>query len=70
MSQASMPISLNTKFMHPITNHCPDATAKYFEWSDVAKLFKKGSKQFEAACLRYKWHIAKCAVCREGSDAA
>ena len=53
---------------HPIAN-CEKAWELYYEWVPIAALFKKGRKQYESACLRYKWHIAKCPVCREGLDA-
>ncbi len=68
MSQASLQTSSNTNY-HPTTARCPEAIGKYYAWNFVSKSFKKGSKQYETACLRYKWHLAKCAVCREGLDA-
>ena len=57
--------SLATKLYRPTAN-CLEAEGLDAEWSQIAKWFKKGSKQYETACLRYKWHLAKCAVCREG----
>lgn len=57
-----------TNGYHPLAR-CPEATEKYFEWVDVAESYKKGSKQYEKACLRYKWHVAGCDVCQEGLDA-
>ena len=59
---------MNTNFSHPTAN-CPKATEKYYAWIFVAKTFKPGTEQYEKACLRYKWHLAECDVCREGLDA-
>ncbi len=61
--------NVNSTFSHP-TASCPIASALYFKWTNLTKQFKKGSEQYETACLKYKWHLAKCAVCREGLDAA
>ena len=50
---------------HPITR-CPDARDLYFAWTK----FKKGTADYEKACLRYKWHVygGKCDKCREGLE--
>ena len=49
---------------HPTAN-CPVARDLYFKgWVK----FEKGSKQYEYAAEKYRWHIAKCTVCREALD--
>ena len=60
-------IQTSSNISHP-TARCPVATSLYFKWVAVAARFKKGRKPYESACLEYKWHVAKCAVCREGRD--
>jgi len=52
---------------HPVAN-CIKAKNLYYRWVRSAKTYKRGSKQYESACLRYKWHLAECEVCREGLD--
>ena len=68
MSQANSQSSLNTNSSLLIDN-CSEAEFLYHAWCLVAMVYKKGNEQYELACLRYKWHLAECAVCREGLDA-
>ncbi len=49
---------------HPAAN-CAVAWLLYMEWAD----HKKGSKDYAYAGDKYKWHLAKCPVCREALDA-
>ena len=48
-------------YSHPIAN-CPKARDLYFAWTK----HKKGTADYEKACLKYKWHIANCEVCQGG----
>ena len=65
MSQESTPILLNTNYSHPIAS-CNRAKVLYYAWTFVAEIYKKGSEQYEEACLRYKWHLAECQTCQKG----
>lgn len=64
-SKASTPILSNINSSHPVVD-CLVGTAEYWGWVFVSRAFEKGSEEYETACLRYKWHIAKCDVCRKG----
>ena len=56
---------MTTKPYHPICSGCLKSGELYSAWAEVAKDYKKGTKEYETACLRYKWHLANC-NCRKG----
>ncbi len=49
---------------------CPEAARLYFAWIDVAKEFKRGSDEYDAALEEYMAHIKGGCNCREGLDEA
>ena len=65
MSQANMQTSSITNSSLLIDN-CSEAEFLYHAWCLVAMVYKKGSEQYEEACLRYKWHLAECQTCQKG----
>ena len=52
---------------HPLAR-CPEAARLYFAWVDVAKVYKRGSQEFQAAWEEYMDHIQGDCNCREGLD--
>ena len=60
-----MKTTLTNKPYHPIAC-CDAAKDLYYAWGFVAEVYKKGSEQYEEACLRYKWHLAECQTCQKG----
>ena len=58
-----------TKPYHPAAHVCLKSSQDLLEFFRVSLIFKRGSYEFEVACLRYEWHVARCCNCREGLDA-
>ncbi len=58
---------MTTNGYHPLAR-CPEAARLYFAWIDVAKKFKRGSKEYEVAFEEYMTHIKGGCNCREGLD--
>ena len=57
--------NIQSNFSHPLAN-CPIATALYFEWARLSRIYTKGTKEYQEAHRDYRVHLQTCATCKEG----